>query len=503
MIVILFISFAIRFYKISDVPPGLYIDEVSIGYNAFRVLTTGKDEFGVSYPLFFKSFGDYKMPVYIYATSLSMSVFGKNEFAVRFPSAFLGSLTVLLFYLFIKKVLQLDASKLKENRETIALLSAFLLAITPWQLQFSRGGFENNAALFIFMLAFTLALYFFERKRIALFIISMFLFALSIYTYHTYRIFAPLTVGIISAFSIYRYPRQRRKIILGALVFLILATPIFLFSLSSQGSSRFAATSAFTELGKIDNNQKIFLYPLTIIKNYLSFFSFYFLFDTGDGIGRHQIPNFGPLFKWQLPFLLIGIYSLIKLKSKFFKPLILILLFIAPMPASLVVPSPQTLRPLLIVIPLIALISLGVINFNTYIRRARFGKHLLFLLVLIAFFELLFYLHYYYVHYPQVNQLDWGSGYKETVLRTEEMRTKFDEVIVDKNLTFFSIYYKFYTNKQVPREVGVEWLKPADWKNKKVLYVRPYYGSNYNPQIISNVYLSNDPNYIFAQFWSL
>ena len=82
------IAFILRFYKLGDVPNGLYQDETSIGYNAYSIMTTGKDEYGKIFPLYFKSFGDYKLPIYIYSAIIPIKLFGLNAFAVRFPSAF-------------------------------------------------------------------------------------------------------------------------------------------------------------------------------------------------------------------------------------------------------------------------------------------------------------------------------------------------------------------------------------------------------------------------------
>ncbi|HWS55640.1 MAG TPA: hypothetical protein VN228_15985, partial [Pyrinomonadaceae bacterium] len=43
-------------------PPGFYIDESSIAYNAHLVSETGRDEHGERLPLFFRAFGEYKNP---------------------------------------------------------------------------------------------------------------------------------------------------------------------------------------------------------------------------------------------------------------------------------------------------------------------------------------------------------------------------------------------------------------------------------------------------------
>ena len=68
----------LRLWRISDFPPALSWDEAAIGYNAYSILETGKDEYGESYPILFKSFNDYKLPGYIYLTTISEKLFGLN-----------------------------------------------------------------------------------------------------------------------------------------------------------------------------------------------------------------------------------------------------------------------------------------------------------------------------------------------------------------------------------------------------------------------------------------
>src|ERR1035437_524898 len=90
---ILLIAFTLRFYRLSEIPMGLDNDETAIGYNAYSIEQTGRDEYGTFMPLYFRSFDDYKLPVYIYMTAISEKVFGVNEFAVRFSSMFFGVIT--------------------------------------------------------------------------------------------------------------------------------------------------------------------------------------------------------------------------------------------------------------------------------------------------------------------------------------------------------------------------------------------------------------------------
>ena len=160
---IVLLATILRLNNIHSIPHGLYIDEVSIGHNAYLILQSGKDEYGVNFPLFFQAFGEYKLPVYIYLTSFSMALFGKTEFAVRFMSALFGSGTVLLFYYFLKQLFSLDLKAFSKTIQRYTpFIGAFVLAITPWHIQLSRGGFEAIVAVFFYLLGILLFLKFFS-----------------------------------------------------------------------------------------------------------------------------------------------------------------------------------------------------------------------------------------------------------------------------------------------------------------------------------------------------
>src|SRR5215210_8856676 len=62
------VALAVLLYAagVPDNPPGFYIDESSVSYNAYTISQTGRDEHGTAWPLFFRAFGDYKNPTYIY-----------------------------------------------------------------------------------------------------------------------------------------------------------------------------------------------------------------------------------------------------------------------------------------------------------------------------------------------------------------------------------------------------------------------------------------------------
>lgn len=95
---IIILGLFLRTYKLGDIPAGFFCDEASIGYNAYSLLHTGKDEYSISFPIFFKAFGEYKNPIQIYSTVPFIAAFGLNEVAARLPSTIYGILCLIAIY---------------------------------------------------------------------------------------------------------------------------------------------------------------------------------------------------------------------------------------------------------------------------------------------------------------------------------------------------------------------------------------------------------------------
>src|SRR5688572_17254454 len=93
LLTVVILAAVLRLWNLSSNPPSLTWDEASLGYNAYSLLQTGKDEYGRLFPLNLKSFGDYKPAVYSYLIIPFIVVFGLNEWAIRLPSAIAGILT--------------------------------------------------------------------------------------------------------------------------------------------------------------------------------------------------------------------------------------------------------------------------------------------------------------------------------------------------------------------------------------------------------------------------
>ena len=248
---ILVLAFFLRFYKLGEVPISLDWDENSNAYNAYSILKTGRDQYSNFLPLTNRSFDDYKPPLYMYLNIPSVVIFGLTPFAARLPSAIFGFLTVPLVYLLTKKLFE---------KENIALLAAFFLAISPWHLQFSRVGFEANVGLFFAVAAATFLLYaLFSKqengnlKKSFLWAISAIFFGISLYSYHAQRVFLPilfLTFAIIWRREI--FSQHKNNLVIFLFICTLFTYPLILSLPKEVITQRFATTTQASIVKDLD-----------------------------------------------------------------------------------------------------------------------------------------------------------------------------------------------------------------------------------------------------------
>lgn len=448
LISILLLASILRLSFLDRFPSGLNADEAAIGYNVYSLIQTGLDEHGAPWPLVFRSFDDYKPPLYFYLVLPFVKILGLNIWAVRLPSALLGVLAVFLIY------------KLTNSK-----LAALLLAVSPWHLHFSRGGWEVNAATTLILLgvyAFTKSL-----KNSKYFFLFSFSFLLSLYTYHSARIIAPLLT--LSLFLIYR-PKITKTLLASCLLALVLSIPVVSQLLSKEGQSRFSGVSIFADPGRLsyvlearrtssDPNgmltkikyNRYTAYAGYFFKNYFSHFTPNFLFIKGDTIDRSRVPGFGQSYLFLAPFFYLGIFLLFKNKSY----LTLAWLAIAPIAAALTYQSPHALRAANMSIPLTIATSVGL---SYVVSRLRL---IILPITLIFLYTFYFYLYTYYVTYPKTLPLAWQSGFSDLSGYLSTEKNKYDRIIISDRYDQPYILMAFF-DKTDPKTLQSIPLTPRD-----------------------------------------
>src|SRR3989344_6212921 len=190
LISIITLASVLRLWQLGVAPPSPDWDEAALGYNAYSILKTGRDEYGTFLPLPLRSYDDYKPPLYVYIAVPFIAAFGLDTWVVRLPSALLGISTVLATYLLVVEIFRRWQWKDERIKDWVPVLSALLLAISPWHIQFSRIAFEANVGVTLNVWA--LVAFFTGLTHNKLLPLSAFLFGLALYAYHSERIFVPL-----------------------------------------------------------------------------------------------------------------------------------------------------------------------------------------------------------------------------------------------------------------------------------------------------------------------
>lgn len=430
LFLIIVLAGVLRFYRVTSNPPHLYWDEASIAYNAYSINETGKDEWGNDYPLIFKAFGDYKLPLYIYLTSLSQKIFGLIDFSVRFPSALLGILGVLVILGFCYQL------KVGQQR---SYLSAFLLAISPWHWQFSRAGFEANLGFFCQFLGlwlFLLAV----NSGYGWWLLGAFLFfLLTIFSYHGSAITTFFLVFLMIAVFFRKLGKQSRQLLVLSFIVFVVLVGAYLpkYWVAVKHRVNLTGESFLWMKGNVISN---------FANNYVANFSLDYLFFRGDQEGRHSVKKMGQLYLWQIFPIFLGIYFLLK-RWSIVSTIVFSGLLISALPSALTAISPHALRGLGSVYWWQILSAIGTVLLWRKIRRQ---KVVSVVFVSIVMYALMLYLHVYFIHYPKAYAADWQDGARQAIQFLNKNKDSYERVYVYKD--FDVIYIMLYTPID-PREL--------------------------------------------------
>lgn len=330
LVLIIGLGVFLRFYDLGSLPPGHVDDELANGYNAYSLLKTGKDQWNTPWPVTsFRAFGDYRFPAYTYATIPSIAIFGLTPFAIRFPAALFGTLSILVTYyivreLFIKTGKGSKMIDLSLFRNYGSLFAAFFLSISPWHIGMSRVALEYTMS--VFFVVFGLWLFLIGRRKPYAILVSLIILSIGMYTYLLSFLLIPFLVVLV--LYVYRTDyRLHKKYVAGSFICaLIVLSPFLLSLIRGEVTTRFYQTNVTTNSGIIDlinekrgscvNVVPPFLCKLVfnkyasfikeIINNYIQHFSPNLLLIHGTTTQYMILPERGLLYYSEVILFLIG-----------------------------------------------------------------------------------------------------------------------------------------------------------------------------------------------------
>jgi 4-amino-4-deoxy-L-arabinose transferase-like glycosyltransferase len=474
---ILLTATLLRFYQLGLTPSGVTNDEASYIYNAYSIWHTGRDITGKFLPLSV-NLDNSLSPVPIYIISPLVGIFGLSPLTGRLPFAATGVLTVLFLYLFTKEL---------SGNKSIALISAFILAVSPWHIHFSRSAYEGILALFFF----TAAGYVFIKKiNSGQIYLSLPLFLLGFYSYHATKIF--LIFWLIILFFGFKSQLLKKKsslIYFGLGILTIFLSFIFvsrtqnvtrsdilLFNHSADASQMVNQernhNNAPNILKQIFNN-KITYYLRIIRENYLHAFSPDFLFLYGETSGLSGIygTSFrGVMYLVDLPLFLMGIYFILKQKNPF-RNIVLLSLLATPTPSAFSVDQSYGLRSIMMLPFLSICTGCGIFYLTTIFHKNRMFKAGAIILSVIYLYFISGYLYQYYFRYSIYGAQSWFRSSRDVVEYIDKVKSKYDSI-------------------QIVSTGGAILIQLAMFQKTDPLIIQKVY-QNGMPKKIGNIYIIN------------
>jgi len=494
LILILLLGLSLRIYSLGKLPISLNWDEAVYGYNSFSLLKTGRDEYGTSWPKHIMSKNNFMQSGYAYLAEIPIALGGLNEFTIRLPAAVFGTATILLSFLVSKEMFK---------SKWLSLISASLVAVNPWHVQASRLGLPFTTA--VFLLALLVYLLLLSIKRPWLLTAAALVAGAGFYVYNSVVVMAPLLVLGFGLIYFKKLIQHWKWAGVSLVIFIVMVLPVITDSGATQRFSSInildpryntnffkAATSRLTDIqrgnvisGGVFHNQGL-ITGIEYLKNYFKYWNGNFLFlDTSDQRMFYN-SNIGLFYIWELPLMIVGIYSMLK-KRKRQHLFSLWWLVAAPAPAAFALGAPIAWRGLTF-IPIASMLAAygayhifyKVNKFRPKILMPALGASLLIMAISVTYFW-----HQYSVHSPIEFAAGWREGMKEMAQFVDVNQNKYDKIIVTTANKLPYIYIMFYnqldpdklqkTNERHYKRLGkyefrkIDWLEDRKLKNTLIL----------------------------------
>lgn len=480
LLLIILVAGVVRFYRLEEVPAGLYYDEVDLAYQARSLLETGRDYRGTFSPFYAWSMHDLKTPLPIYLSIPAAAIFSPGALQARATTALAGIAVVVLSVLLVLKW---------TKDKKAAFLVGGVMALNPWLIQFSRIAFEAMFALMMY-LGFVLTFFsWLKSKNIRTFYISIVLLSLGVYSYRIMSFYIPLTflmVGLVYWRDIIKV--GVKHLVIGAAISGAIILPFLYYTaVETPDQTRFEQLSIFSDplapiyvirgrevdtgdyLQETVGNRPVWYsylfhnkgveYLSSLKNNYLKSISTTFLFATGDSNLRQGMGKTGALLWIDIIGLAAGLFWLTNNIKRKENQLLGLWLLSSPLPADLTVDgASHASRLIMMAGPLLIIVGLGWWQIAKMISKQKWGG---FLKLVLAGAYLLVFLnvaHKYFVHFPLEAARWHGYGYQQAMLKIKEVEKDYDKIMLTNSNDPAMLYYLFWA--QIPpkdvQEYGVE-----------------------------------------------
>jgi hypothetical protein len=334
----------LRLYRLDAIPGELTLDQISKFWDIRDVLAGNKA------PIFFEA-NQGREGLFFYLVALTSQFVDLSHMSMKLTSAWIGVAAVPALFLLGKEM----------AGRRVGLLAAFLLAINKWHILVSRLGYRVALVPLLVILAMFYLVRGLRRGHLVDYGLAGVMLGLGMYSYKSFPFAIPAAISCIGLYAL----RQGRRVLMGGLIMLLLASLVFI----PMGVYALESWEAYVYREKLQvelleaNYAK---HGITPLQGYLINLRKTMLMHNfvGDPIEIYNPPHERFLGPVSATLLILGLgYSLARLRSGYSAlPLVFALWLMQPVALSMFAPyeQPNALRAVANVGPVLFVAALSV-----------------------------------------------------------------------------------------------------------------------------------------------
>ncbi|MBO6241218.1 MAG: hypothetical protein J6O61_10395 [Butyrivibrio sp.] len=292
----LFAALALRLYRLSDIPRGLHVDEIGMGYDSWSIAHFGVDRYLNSFPMYLSNYGGGQSALYCYLTVPFILLGGFTPLMLRLPSVIFSMIAGVFGW----RLVRIVAGK----RAGIVFLFVYL--IIPYFTQAGRIALDCNLMLGLSVLMLNILEYCLRDDNYGKRLCFVMLGTVTGITFYSYAL-SDVVLPLFYLFLVIYLLTCRKKVAIGSII--SFAVPVLIF----------AIPQILLQVVNIYGLPAIHIGPMTIpvVLNYrLDDIVFdqikpnlRWTFDSlfrADNTDFDSFPQFGALYMFSLPVIIFG-----------------------------------------------------------------------------------------------------------------------------------------------------------------------------------------------------
>ncbi len=288
-----------RVLKLDSFPNGIHVDELSMACDAKSILLNGIERSGAKYPPYFRNYGGGQNSLYIYIQAFLLNFIPSTIFGFRIQAVFWGAVCMFAMFGICYEILE---------DHGYALIAPALVTTLPVFIMSQRFALESYQLLPFCTIVMYLLIRALKYQRSLDFVLTGIFMGASLYTYALCYIVWPLFLILAGIYLLYVKKITFRQVVLFAVPLGILAVPLILFQLVNFGILE-PFTLGISDYQPLPIAREEDLGFSNILWN-LTYFKKMFL--GGEPLTYNVLPEFGTVYMFLIPFVVIGFIICVK-----------------------------------------------------------------------------------------------------------------------------------------------------------------------------------------------